>query len=61
VTSDQIGMKNFLEITTEFKVRQLPVSRRAQGNACLRDIRQMLTEPHALGAAGVFVATARKV
>lgn len=57
VTSKQLGMRNFLDITTGFKKEQVPADHREQAQAELAEIYGLVDQPHAWGYVGVFMAT----
>jgi SAM-dependent methyltransferase len=59
ITSHDIGLRTFLDITTGFKREQIPPERREAAEAELEAIYGLLERPEAWGAVGVFVATAR--
>ena len=60
VTSKQLGMKGFLDITTGYKVGQLKGKDRDIGLKEQRNIYQLLEQPDAWGFASVFVSTGKK-
>lgn len=60
VTSADLGMKNFLDITTGFKLEQLTDREKLLGAAEEAEIRKLADDPEAWGFAAVFVATGRK-
>lgn len=60
VTSGQIGMREFLDITTGFKLEQLLEEEKAQGLEEQKVIYQLVDDPSAWGFAAVFVATGVK-
>ena len=53
-------MKNFLDITTGFKLEQLTDREKLLGAAEEAEIRKLADDPEAWGFAAVFVATGRK-
>ncbi len=57
LTSDELGVKPFLDITTSFKLEQIDPSLRAKGQALLDEIYGAVDDPLAWGAVGVFVAS----
>jgi len=60
VTSFQIGFRNFLDLTTHFKLEQVPEEGREQAARELEEVYSLLENPQAWGAVGIFAATARK-
>ena len=58
LTSHDIGLKNFLDITTGFKREQIAAAPSVVADQ-LKDIYGILEVPHAWGAVGVFSATGR--
>ncbi|MCB1734536.1 MAG: methyltransferase domain-containing protein [Gammaproteobacteria bacterium] len=60
VTSADLGMRNFLDITTGFKLEQLSDEQKQLGQAEEAVIRQISDDPEAWGFAAVFVATGHK-
>lgn len=57
VTSADLGMKNFLDITTGFKLEQLSERQKLLGAEEEAEIRKIADNPEAWGFAAVFVAT----
>ncbi len=57
VTSQQLGIRNFLDITTGFKREQVPDQLRDQAMADLAEIYRVVDVDNAWGFVGVFVAT----
>jgi ubiquinone/menaquinone biosynthesis C-methylase UbiE len=57
VTSRQIGMRNFLDITTGFKREQVPKEQAAEARRELENIYSLAEAGDAWGFVGVFVAT----
>ena len=57
VSSRQLGMRNFLDITTGFKKEQVPASHAKQAEQELRAIYQLAEDEQAWGFVAVFVAT----
>ncbi len=60
LTSHDIGLETFLDITTGFKHEQVSGEYREFARNALEEIYSVLDEPHAWGAVGVFVATGKK-
>ncbi len=60
VTSNDIGLKNFLDITTGFKHEQSIKSDVNMKKEKLDEVYKVLQEPYAWGAVGVFTATGTK-
>ncbi len=56
ITSEMVGMKNFLDVTTGFKKEQMQHRDRDQVDKELREIYQLVDQPNAYGAVGVFLA-----
>jgi len=57
ITSHEIGLELFLDLTTGFKHEQLAARHASFGAQALADIYEILEVPSAWGAVGVFVAT----
>ena len=57
LTSDQLGLKPFLDITTSFKLEQIDPSLRTKAQALLDEIYGAVDDPLAWGAVGIFVAS----
>lgn len=57
VTTRQLGMQNFLDITTGFKKEQIPADHREEAAKELAEIYSLVNDPNAWGFVGVFVAT----
>ena len=55
VTSQDIGMKNFLDLTTGFKKEQMAAGRSNETNRELMEIYTLVDDPKAWGAIGIFV------
>ena len=55
VTSNDIGMKNFLDITTGFKLEQIADEKKQKSKKELEKIYGLIDEPNSWGAVGVFV------
>ena len=55
VTSQDIGMKNFLDLTTGFKKEQMTLGRSKETNRELMEIYTLVDDPKAWGAIGIFV------
>jgi len=55
VTSQDIGMKNFLDLTTGFKKEQMSVERLNECSRELKEIYTLIDDPNAWGAIGIFV------
>tara|TARA_Y100000589_G_C27179041_1_gene639965 strand:+ start:580 stop:1377 length:798 start_codon:yes stop_codon:yes gene_type:complete len=60
VTSQDIGMKNFLDLTTGFKKEQISHGRSEETNRELKEIYTLLDDPKAWGAVGIFVCVGFK-
>lgn len=60
VTTHDIGLKDFLDITTGFKHEQASKKSIEKGKADMESIYQIQNEPYAWGAVGVFIATGTK-
>jgi ubiquinone/menaquinone biosynthesis C-methylase UbiE len=60
VTSQQIGLKSFLDITTGFKLEQMNAEDKPIAREERDQIYELLNDPSALGAVGIWVATGRK-
>lgn len=60
VTSAHLGMSNFLDITTGFKLEQLSDREKLLGAGEEAEIRKIADDPDAWGFAAVFVATGSK-
>lgn len=58
ITSEMVGMRNFLDITTGFKKEQMHHCGYDQVNKELKEIYQLVEQPNAYGAVGVFLARA---
>ena len=58
--SQQLGMKNFIDITTGFKREQVPKDELIQADEELKTIYQSLNKPDAWGYAACFVATGQR-
>lgn len=59
MTSHDVGMRTFLDITTGFKLEQVPLAHRDEAEADLRAIYSLADDPLAFGAVGVFCAVGR--
>ena len=55
ITSEDIGMKNFLDITTGFKLEQIATDKKEQSKKELEKIYSLVDDPGSWGAVGVFV------
>jgi len=55
ITSHDIGMKNFLDITTGFKMEQIGPEQASESKKKLEKIYSLVDQPGAWGAVGVFV------
>lgn len=55
--SHVVGMRNFLDITTGFKVLQLPEAQREHGQRLLEQVYALCDDPQAFGVAGIFAVT----
>ena len=60
ITSHDLGLKNFLDITTGFKLEQLLPEDYEEGVSQLQQIYAAAENPVAWGAVGVFIATGVK-
>ncbi|MBT3255471.1 MAG: methyltransferase domain-containing protein [Deltaproteobacteria bacterium] len=60
LSSFHIGLKNFLDITTRFKLEQIPEEQQEQGRRQLEEIYAVLEEPFAWGMVGAFASSGRK-
>ncbi|WP_437638731.1 GNAT family N-acetyltransferase [Sorangium sp. So ce854] len=60
VTSQDLGLKNLLEIITGFKRELIPASQIAEAEQDLADVYTTLSDPDAWGAVGVFYAVGKK-
>jgi ubiquinone/menaquinone biosynthesis C-methylase UbiE len=60
VTSHDLGMDAFLNITTGFKHEQVPEADKSTAMNALEEINKLKNTPGAWGAVGVFVCTGRK-
>ncbi len=60
VTSDDIGLENFLDITTGFKLEQIPGEDKQKNLDYLEKIYDTVSLPYAWGGIGVFVVTGEK-
>ncbi len=60
LTSHDIGLETFLDITTGFKHEQISGEYREFARNALDEIYSVLEDPQAWGAVGVFVAVGRK-
>ena len=60
VTSAQLGMKGFLDITTGYKLGQLQEEDKEIGSMERENIYQLLDHPNAWGFTSVFVAVGKK-
>jgi len=60
LSSFDIGLKDFLDITTRFKLEQIPQELKKEGHEQLEEIYQILDKPFAWGMVGAFVASGRK-
>lgn len=59
VTTHELGIKAFLDITTGFKKEQIGAEQQEFAEQALEDIYSVLEQPYAWGAVGVFVVTGR--
>ncbi len=59
ITTQDIGIKDFLHITTGFKMEQIKVHKK-QGEGLLKNVYQSVDDKKHWGAAGVFVSVATK-
>ena len=55
ITSSDIGMKNFLDITTGFKLEQIADDKKDENKKALEKVYGLVEQPNAWGAVGVFV------
>ena len=55
VTSSDIGMKNFLDITTGFKLEQIADDKKDENKKALEKIYGLVEQSNAWGAVCVFV------
>ena len=55
ITSGDIGMKNFLDITTGFKMEQIADDKKQESKKELEKIYSLIDDPGSWGAVGVFV------
>lgn len=60
VGSAAIGMKNFLDITTGFKLEQVPAEERAAAAQQRSEIYRAAANPHTFGLVGAFVVMGRR-
>ncbi len=60
ITTNDIGVPAFLQIATGGKLKQVPSEYQSRAEELLRELHAMLDATHAWGAAGIFVASARK-
>jgi len=60
LSSFDIGLKDFLDITTQFKWEQMPEDQQETAREQLDEIYQILDKPFAWGMVGAFVASGRK-
>jgi len=60
LSSFDIGLKNFLDITTRFKVEQIPGEQQEEACKRLEKIYTVLDKPFAWGMVSAFVASGRK-
>ena len=61
ITSDTLGMKKFLDITTGFKREMVPPEQSEETLAALDRIYRDALQPESFALAGVYFVTARKV
>ncbi|MGB0712523.1 MAG: methyltransferase domain-containing protein [Gammaproteobacteria bacterium] len=57
ISSDDIGLKTFLDLITGLKMEMIPADERAQAERERADIYELLETPDARGYVGIFVAT----
>lgn len=60
VTSDDIGIKNFIDLTTGFKVEQVPEDQKEAAEAELKEIYELISAPNAWAGVGIFLGTATR-
>ncbi len=60
VTSDDIGMKNFIDLTTGFKIEQIPVEQKEEADKELKEIQKLIQVPSAWAGVGIFLGTATR-
>ncbi|WP_437736511.1 hypothetical protein [Sorangium sp. So ce1335] len=59
-TSQDLGLKNLLDIITGWKRALIPASQAAEAEQDLADVYTITTVPEAWGAAGVFYTVGKK-
>ncbi len=60
ITSKDIGLKNFLDITTGFKIKQVAKENLDEATSLLQKIYESINLPYAWGGVGVFITTGCK-
>ncbi len=60
ITSQDVGMPTFLNLTTSFKLEQIPQAFREEGTALFQIINSITEQPYHWGAVGVFIVTGQK-
>lgn len=60
ITTDMVGMRNFLDITTGFKKEQMPHRSKDEVTKELAEIYRLVDNPTAHGAVGIFLAKAQR-